>query len=99
MSEPRGYQLSDADVALLLRIEAGEHTFRPSSAAPGEEPIEALVDRLRSLRDLGFIRLSDSRIMQNQAGRYLGAGPCDLTELGREALERDRRLGPRMGNN
>ena len=31
-SRPRGHQLSDADVLLLTRIEAGEHTFRPGSA-------------------------------------------------------------------
>jgi hypothetical protein len=57
--------------------------------------IEALIDRLRSLRDRGLIRLPDSRIMRGQDGRILGAGPCDLTAAGREALERDRRLGPR----
>ena len=33
--------------------------------------------------------------MQREDGRYLGAGPCDLTPAGRKALEEDRRLGPR----
>jgi hypothetical protein len=95
VANPRAHQLSDAEIALLARIEAGEHTFRPSSAARTGETIDALIDGLRSLRDRGLIRLADSRIMQNQEGRYLGAGPCDLTATGREALEQDRRLGPR----
>jgi hypothetical protein len=33
--------------------------------------------------------------MKSQLGRYLMAGPCDLTEAGRRALEDDRRLGLR----
>jgi hypothetical protein len=33
--------------------------------------------------------------MKGQVGKYLMAGPFDLTDAGREALERDRRLGPR----
>jgi hypothetical protein len=92
---PRGHQLSDGDVALLTRIEAGEHTFRPGDATRGGQSMEELVSQLRSLRDRGLIRLADSRIMITQEGRYLGAGPCDLTAEGRMALERDRRLGPR----
>ena len=94
-SRPRGHQLSDADVLLLTRIEAGEHTFRPGSAPRSRESFEALVQQLRSLRDCGLIRLAESRIMQREDGRYLGAGPGDLTPAGRKALEEDRRLGPR----
>jgi hypothetical protein len=30
--------------------------------------------------------------MQRENRRYLGAGPCDLTAAGRDALEDDRRL-------
>jgi hypothetical protein len=95
MRRPRGPQLSDADVLLLTRIEAGEHTFRPGSAPRPGESFDALIDLLRSLRDRGLIRLAEGRIMQRVDGRYLGAGPCDLTEAGRKALEEDRRLGPR----
>ena len=62
----------------------------------GGEDFEGLVQQLRSLRDRGMIRLAEGRIMQSEKGRYLGAGPCDLTAAGRKALEEDRRLGPRQ---
>ena len=77
-SRPRGHQLSDADVLLLTRIEAGKHTFRPGSAPRPGESFDALIQQLRSLRDRGLIRLAESRIMQREDGRYLGAGPCNL---------------------
>jgi hypothetical protein len=95
MNVPRGHQLSDADVALLSRIEAGEHTFRPGAGSSEGDDFEQLVQLLRSLRDRGLIRLTDSRIMQGQGGRILGAGPCDLTPAGAQALAQDRGLGPR----
>jgi hypothetical protein len=84
--------LSDADVRLLVRAERG-HTFRPADAAEGV--FDVLVDNLRSLRDRGLLRLDEGRIMRTQNGGYMRAGPCDLTEAGRGALEQDRRLGPR----
>lgn len=91
----RGHELSDAEVLLLVRIEGGEHTFRPGSAPRPGEDFEGLVQHLRSLRDRGLIRLAQSRIMQREDGRLLAAGPCDLTVAGQEALNEDRRLGPR----
>jgi hypothetical protein len=95
MNVPRGHQLSDADVSLLMRIEAGEHTFRPGTGSSESENFEVLVQQLRSLRNRGLIRLPDSRIMRNQRSPLLGAGPCDLTRAGRQALEQDRGSGPR----
>ena len=95
MAPPRGHQLSDADVALLARVEAGETTFRPSSPMQAGDSIEQLVTRLIALRDRGLVDLSESRIIRSQGGRVLGAGPCSLTPAGRQALEHDRRLGPR----
>ncbi len=95
MNVPRGHQLSDADVALLGRIEAGEHTFRPGAGSNEGEDFEQLVQELRSLRDRELIRFSDRRIMRGQRGPMLGAGPCDLTPAGRQALEQDRGLRPR----
>jgi hypothetical protein len=94
MVPPRGHRLSDADVALLVRLEGGETTFRPSSPMLAGDSIEQLVGRLIALRDRGLVELSDSRIMRNQAGRILGAGPCGLTPAGHQALAEDRRLGP-----
>jgi hypothetical protein len=92
MSDPKGGQLSTADVRLLTLAEKG-YTFRPSDAA--EAVFDLLVDHLRQLRDRGLVRLEEGRIMKSQRGGYLMAGPCDLTEAGRQALERDRQLGPR----
>jgi hypothetical protein len=85
-------RLTEADVRLLSAAEHG-YTFQPSDAA--EDVFDILVDHLRRLRDRGLLRLDDGRIMKSQLGRYLMAGPCDLTEAGRCALEDDRRLGPR----
>jgi hypothetical protein len=52
-SRPRGHQLSDADVFLLTRIEAGEHTFPPGSAPRPGESFDALIQQLRALRIAG----------------------------------------------
>src|SRR5215208_4591119 len=94
MNVPEGHQLSDADVRLLSRIEAGEHTFRPGIGSSEGEDFDLLIQQLRSLRDRGLIRLPDTRIMRTQGGPLLGSGPCDLTESGRQALAQDRGLGP-----
>ena len=88
----RPHLLSDADVRLLTLAEQG-HTFRPADAAEGV--FDVLVDHLRQLRERGLLRLDEGRVMKSQRGTYLMAGPCDLTAAGRDALARDRRLGPR----
>jgi two-component system, chemotaxis family, chemotaxis protein CheY len=85
-------RLSDEDVRLLALAEHG-HTYRPADVQRGD--FEALVEHLRRLRERGLLRLDEGRIMRSQRGGYLMAGPCDLTEAGRQAIERDRRLGPR----
>jgi hypothetical protein len=95
MTKPRGHQLTDAEIQLLSRLEQGESIFQPSSPMQADDSIEQLVERLISLRDRGLVALTDGRIMRNQAGRILGAGPCGLTPAGREALSQDRGLGPR----
>jgi hypothetical protein len=88
----RSMLLSAADVRLLKLAEPG-YTYRPSDAAGGV--FDLLIDNLRQLRDRGLLRLDEGRIMKSQRGGYLMAGPCDLTEAGRGALDQDRRLGPR----
>jgi hypothetical protein len=88
----RSMLLSDADVRLLVLAERG-HTYRPEDAAEGL--FDVLIDNLRELRDRGLLRLDEKRIMKSPRGGYLMAGPCDLTEAGRGALDQDRRLGPR----
>jgi hypothetical protein len=92
MTAMRGWDLSDADIALLRRCADG-HTHRPSDAADGD--FEATVARLTRLRGLGLIRLDEGRIMRGQGGRCLMAGPCDITAEGRRLLEEDDRLGVR----
>ncbi|MBA3497077.1 MAG: hypothetical protein H0T86_08230 [Gemmatimonadales bacterium] len=67
--------LSDAEIRLLALCERG-HTYRPADAE-GQD-FNALVERLRHLRDRGLLRLDEGRFMLSQTGRYLMAGPCDL---------------------
>ena len=88
----RSMLLSDADVRLLVLAEHG-YTYKPTDAAEGV--FDLLIDNLRSLRDRGLLGIDEGRIMRSQLGGYLMAGPCDLTEAGRGALDQDRRLGPR----
>jgi hypothetical protein len=92
MNGAQGWSLSDVEIHLLQRCADG-HTHRPSDR-PGAD-FAITVNHLLRLRDLGLIRLDDGRIMQSQSGRYLLAGPCDVTDAGRRALEQDRGLGPR----
>jgi hypothetical protein len=84
--------LSDEEVRLLALAEYGR-TYRPSDAFDGD--FDALVERLLQLRARGLLRLDPGRVMRSQRGTCLMAGPCDLTDAGRRALERDRGLGPR----
>lgn len=88
----RFLQLSDEEIRLLGLAEHG-HTFRPADVKTGD--FGALIQQLRHLRDRGLLRLDEGRIMMSQSGAYLMAGPCDLTDAGRKAIERDRGLGPR----
>jgi hypothetical protein len=92
---PKPANLSDDDFALLTRLAAGEHTFRPGNHPRPGESFEALVAQLLSLRERDLVRFTDSKIMTRTDGKFLGVGPVDLTAAGRDALERDRRLGPR----
>jgi hypothetical protein len=87
-----GYSLPDADIQLLRRIAAGEHTFRRSDLG---SDLDSVIARLLTLRARGLVRLLDGRLMHSEAGHYLAAGPCDLTLAGRQALAEDDRLGPR----
>jgi hypothetical protein len=94
MNVPGGPPLSDADMRLLSRLEGGEHTFRPGPGSSEGEDFDLLIQQLRSLRERGLIRLPDSRIMRTQRGPLLEAGPCELTQAGRQALEQDRGSEP-----
>jgi hypothetical protein len=92
---PKPVKLSDSDYALLTRLERGEHTFRPGTQPRPGESFEEFVAELLSLRERGLVRFTDSKIMTRTDGKYLGVGPVDLTDGGRQALEWDRRLSRR----
>lgn len=87
--------LSDDDVTLLTRLDAGEHTFRPGTQPRPGESFEGLVAEVLSLRERGLVRFSDSKIMTWTDGKYLGVGPGGSDASGAGRLECDRRLGPR----
>jgi hypothetical protein len=80
---------------LLTKIEQGTAVFRQEVGVGIDPAFSKIFDGLMALRSQGLIRLPDGRIMRDRAGRVMMAGPCDLTEAGRRALEQDRRLGPR----
>jgi hypothetical protein len=92
---PKPIKLSDSDVALLTRLERGEHTLRPGTQPRPGQSFEEFVAELLSLRERGLVRFTDSKIMTRTDGKYLGVGPVDLTPAGQESLEWDRRLGQR----
>jgi hypothetical protein len=88
--------MTQAEYELLTQIEQGTTTFRPGELGPGiDRTFTRTFELLLALRQHGWIRLPDGRITRDVAGRVMLAGPCDLTEAGRLALERDRSLAPR----
>jgi hypothetical protein len=88
--------MTQAEYELLTRIEQGTSTFRPAEPGPGiDGAFTRRFELLLALRQQGWIRLPDGRITRDRTGRVMLAGPRDLTDAGREALERDRSLGPR----
>jgi hypothetical protein len=88
--------MRQAECELLTRIEQGTTTFRPAEPGPGiDGAFTRTFEVLLALRQHGWIRLPDGRITRDRTGRVMLAGPCDLTEAGQQALERDRSLGPR----
>jgi len=89
--------MTQAEYDVLTAIEEGVSMFRPQDLGPGVDvSFDRTLEVLLALRGQGWIRLPDGRIARDRAGRVMLAGPCDLTEAGRRALEHDRRLGPRL---
>ncbi|HUF34929.1 MAG TPA: hypothetical protein VMN37_03215 [Gemmatimonadales bacterium] len=94
--------MDQGDAEILERIAAGERVFRPG--APTEQArrtFEALVGQLRELGGRGLIDMPQRSVTQAadaEAGAYLMAGPCYLTDAGRAELalfRGDRRGGER----
>jgi ATP-dependent DNA helicase RecQ len=96
--------MDQGDAEILERIDAGERVFRPGTTGRAGAMFEALVTQLRGLRERGLIDMPErsvARAAEQSAGTYLMAGPCYVTEQGREALYEfrrgDRRQGERRG--
>lgn len=88
--------MTQEEYDLLLRLEAGPADFHPTEPGPeGREAFQWTVVRLLGLRARGWIRLPDGKIVRDVDGKAMLAGPCDLTEAGRRALEDDPPRGPR----
>jgi ATP-dependent DNA helicase RecQ len=89
--------VDQGNAEILARIAAGERTFRPGTAdQPARHMFDALLQRLENLRERGLIDMPERRAAPgDDAGAYLLAGPCYLTDAGRTALvefrRRDRR--------
>jgi ATP-dependent DNA helicase RecQ len=99
---PDRYLLSmdQGDAELLERIDAGQRVFRPGGDERARPGFEALVAHLRDLRDRGLIDMPErsvARAAEEDAGAYLFAGPCFITDAGREALGEFRRGDRRAG--
>jgi len=93
--------MDQGDAEILERIDAGERVFRPGTGGDRVRPMfEALVAQLRGLRERGLIDMPERSVAyaaNEEAGAYLMAGPCYVTEKGREALYEFRRGDRRAG--
>lgn len=94
---PAGYlgPMDQGDAEMLERIDAGERVFRPGVGDDhARQSFDALVRHLRELRERGLIDMPERSAVEaaeDDTGAYLMAGPCYVTELGREALLEFRR--------
>jgi len=93
--------MDQGDAEILERIDAGERVFRPGTGGERARPVfDALVAQLRGLRERGLIDMPDRSVAyaaDETAGASLMAGPCYVTEQGREALYEFRRSDRRAG--
>jgi hypothetical protein len=92
--------MDQGDAEILERIGAGQRVFRPGGDERARPGFEALVAHLRDLRDRGLIDMPErsvARAADEDAGAYLFAGPCFITDAGREALGEFRRGDRRVG--
>ncbi len=90
--------MDSLEYEVLSYLEAGRSIFRPRNLSrEAQQAFVELLGLLLRLRREGSIEFSESRISKTEQGTYLAAGPVDLTESGRVALARDRRLSERPG--
>lgn len=76
---------------LLKKIRKGESFFRPEDESDEANiAFKSEANRLRELRDLNYIRLSDKGFMKNHTngkGYYNIVGPCEITYQGEQILD------------
>jgi hypothetical protein len=92
--------MDQGDAEILERIDAGQRVFRPGAGERARPGFEALVALLRDLRDRGLIDMPERSVAHaanEDTGAYLFAGPCFITDAGREALGEFRRGNRRVG--
>ena len=104
-AHPPGHYLllmDQGDAAVLERIDAGERVFRPgTNDEHARQVFESLVAHLRDLRNRGLIDMPERSVAyaaDEGTGAYLMAGPCYVTEAGRDALYEFRRGDRRQGD-
>jgi ATP-dependent DNA helicase RecQ len=85
--------VDQGDAEIMDRIEAGERIFRPGGGGRARPTFEALVQHLRTLRERGLVDMPERSVAyaaEEDAGAHRFAGPCCVTEAGREALKEFR---------
>jgi hypothetical protein len=88
--------VNDLEYEMLSWLAAGISVFRPREATrEAEEAFREAVQLLGALRDRGLVDYRNEHVTTTESGIFLGVGPVQLTPAGKEALERDHRLGPR----
>lgn len=81
---------------VLSWLAAGNSVFRAREATrDAEETFGEVVAVLGVLRDRGLVNYRDEHVTRSGSGIFLVVGPVQLTPAGKDALERDQRLGPR----
>jgi hypothetical protein len=86
--------LDDLTYEVISWLAGGHTVFRPREATrESEESFRPVVALLAQLRERGWVHYLEGHVSQTAGGIYLMVGPVQLTEPGKAALERDRRLG------
>jgi hypothetical protein len=86
--------VNDLEYEVLAWLAAGNSVFRPREATrEAEEAFRGAVELLGVLRDRGLVDYRNEHVTTTESGIFLGVGP--VQPAGKDALERDQRLGPR----